>query len=331
MKSTRLWIAHSDEFYVNQFSQYVNLRKNQLFDVRTCTEQQLIKGLQDKEVEILLLSADWYEKCRDFLGDECLIFLSEGSLPRELGDYPAVYKYQSAESILSEIMFFYAEGNHREECFTGIKRDNRMVGVYSPNGNLSMVFALTLGQILAEHQNVLYLNLEGCSGFSELFGQGQWNLADLIYYLRQSKTSFLYRLNSMIRRLDQLQYVNPCETYIDFAQITVKEWQELLYLIRTQSAFDYIILNFGDETGHEPELLCQCDGIYLPVRGDMISQAKLSQWQANIKILDRIDIMEKLQTLDFAGQEVEIAKEEDFSLLVQGSLGQRIRKLLQEE
>ncbi len=330
MKSTRLWIAHSDSLYVNQFSQYVNLKKNQLFKVRACTEQQLQKGLRDKEVEILLLSADWYEDCRELLEDVCVIFLSEGGMPEELSQYPAVYKYQSVESILCEIMFFYAEVNHQEEYFTGVHRENRVIGVYSPNGNLSMVFALTLGQILAEHQNVLYLNLGGCSGFSELFGQAQWNLADLIYYLRQSKTSFFYRLNSMIRKLELLQYVNPCETYTDFSQITVEEWQKLLCLIRTQSSFDYVVLDFGNAMGHEPDLLRQCDGIYLPVLDDLISQAKLNQWKTNIKILDGIDVLEKLQTLDLTGQEIRIEKEEDFSFLVQGSLGQRIRGMLQE-
>jgi len=331
VKSTRLWIAHSDEFYVNQFAQYANLKKNHLFQVRTCMErQQLQRGLKDKEMEILLLSVDWYEACKDLLRDECVILLSEGSVPAKLGSYPAVYKYQSVENILCEIMFFYAEGNHPEECYTGVHKDNRVIGVYSPDGNLSMVFALTLGQILAEHQNVLYLNLEGCSGFSELFGQGQWNLADLIYYLRQNKTSFLYRLNSMVRRMDRLQYVNPCETYTDFTQIGVEEWQQLLYLIRTQSSYDYVVLDFGNASGHEPDLLRQCDGIYLPMREDLISQARVNQWQSHIKILDGIDILEKLQTLDFTGQEIRIKKEEDFFLLPQGSLGQRIRRLLQE-
>lgn len=50
--------------------------------------------------------------------------------------------------------------------------------------------------------------------------------------------------------------------------------------------------------GHEPELLQQCDGIYMPVRQDMISRAKISQWERYISDLDNLQVLEKLQKLD---------------------------------
>lgn len=332
MKSTGLWIADSEALYVRAFMEYVNLKKSHLFRVRICTEkEQLERMFSEEEVEILLISAEWYESCKDFIRNKCVIFLSEGSLPAVLRIYPAVYKYQSVENILREIMYYYSEQADETEYFTGIHKDNRVIGVYSPIGGIGKTtFALALGQVLAENQNVLYLNLEECSGFKEFLGASHWNLSDLIYFLRQQKAPFLYRLNSMVQKWDRMDYIPPCEFYTDFQQITVEEWQQLLQLIRTQSSYDFIILDIGNILGNEIDLLRQCDGIYVPVRQDVISQSKIGQWMSGIRILGNMDVLEKIQKLELPADDMIYGSREDFSMLPQQKLGSFIRNLLRE-
>ena len=338
MKSTKLWIADSDVSYMEAFREYVNLKKSHLFQVRMCTDkEQLTRIFSEEEIEVVLLTAEWYLVCKDLIHSECVILLSEGSLPRELSKQRAVYKYQSVENILREILFYYSEIETEEELFTGVHRDNRVIGVYSPADGIYKYgyksrFALGLGQVLSENRNVLYLNLEECSGLLEILGGSHWNLSDLIYFLRQkNKTPFLYRLNSMVQKFDKLDYVPPCESYRDFQEITVEEWQKLLYLIRTQSSYDFVILDFGHQTGHEPELLRQCDGIYMPTQEDIISQGKINQWERYIQILDGMDILERLQKLELPVPETGTESEEDLMLLPQQELGSYIRGLLREE
>lgn len=333
VKSTGLWIADPDKAYAEAFMEYVNLKKSHLFQVRACTEEeQIVKALAGEEIEILLISAEWYEVCRDLMHKECAILLSEGSILKELRTCPVVYKYQSAENILREIMYYYSEQESEEAHFAGIRRDNRVIGVFSPmEGIQKTLFALTLGQILAENQNVLYLNLEECSGLTEFMGGSHWNISDLIYFLRQkNKLQFLYRLNSMVQKLGRLDYIPPCEFYTDFRQITMEEWQQLLYLIRTQSSYDSVILDMGNMAGHEVELLRQCDGIYVPVRQDPISQARISQWERCIQILDGMDVMERLQKLELPECGNVPGSGDDICMLPQQNIGLYVRQLLQE-
>lgn len=331
MKNTRLWIADPDASYADAFREYVNLKKDGLFQARMCTEQeQLRQALSSEEIEVLLITATWYEALKDFIRDECVIFLSEGSLPKELGRYPAVYKYQSAENILREILYYCSEQDEEEYC-TQVRKDHKVIGIYSPQGGVRKnKFALALGQVLAEDRNVLYLNLEECSGFSEILGGSQWNLSDLVYYLRQGKKSFLYRLNSMVRKLDHLDYIPPCESYTDFQQITAEEWQRLLHLIRTQGMYDIIILDLGNVTGHETGLLRQCTGIYMPVEQDLISQGRAAQWEQHIRTSDNMDILEKLQKLELPECGSGPYSQEDLFMLPQQELGRYVRGLLQE-
>ena len=71
MKNTRLWIADLEVSYADAFREYVNLKKSHLFQVRMCTEkEQLQKALAEEEIEILLISAKWYEEVKDFIRNE---------------------------------------------------------------------------------------------------------------------------------------------------------------------------------------------------------------------------------------------------------------------
>ncbi len=333
MKSAGMWVADSQEAYAKAFMEYVNLKKNHLFQVRVCTdEEQLKKLLSDEEIEILLITAEWYEAFRELIHQKSVIILSEGSVSGDIGSCPAVYKYQSVENILREVMFYYSEQDSERAC-TGVRRDTRVIGVFSPCGGAGKtVFALTLGEILAEkeNQNVLYLNLEECSGIAGYLGGGHWNASDLIYFLRQNKAQFLYRLNSMIQKLDRLDYIPPCESYTDFCQITAQEWQRLLQLIRTQTHYDSVILDLGNVMGHEAELLRQCDGIYVPVRQDMISRAKVDQYEMYLQILDGLDILEKMQKLELPACGSVLESTEDLLMLRQRETGVYIRELLKE-
>ena len=191
MKNTKLWIADPDLAYVQAFAEYVNLKKGYLFQVCACTDQTRMEQTPDgDETEILLITAKWYEAWKDVLQGKCVILLSEGNLPGKFTSYPTVYKYQSVETILREIMYYYSEQDNRELYPAGVRKDNRVIGVYSPaDANAKTQFALTLGQIVGETQHVLYLNMEECSGLTGLLGEHHWNMADLIYFLRQNSSS----------------------------------------------------------------------------------------------------------------------------------------------
>lgn len=331
MKSTGLWIADPDDAYGKAFMEYVNLKESHLFHVRICTDREaLIKALAGEEMEILLIAAEWYESCQALIHQKCTVILSEGSLVKEAEGCHAVYKYQSVENILRELMYYYSEQNTEGMYIEESRKDNRVIGIFSPVSESNQtVFALTLGQILAESQNVLYLNMEECSGMGEYMGESHWNISDLIYFLRQQNNAqFLYRLNSMVQKLDHLDYIPSCESYTDFHQIETEEWLELIRLIRARSSYDSVILDLGMAMGHETELLRQCDGIYVPVRQDMISRAKLAQWENAVQILGGLDIVEKFQKLEIPENSKIPESRDDLLMLPQQSFGMYIRGLL---
>ena len=81
---------------------------------------------------------------------------------------------------------------------TAAGRRSRITGVYSPIGRCGKTsFALTLGQVLAREEKVLYITLEEFSGLSALTGTVYTGgLSDLLYYYTQREYSSV-RLGSV--------------------------------------------------------------------------------------------------------------------------------------
>ena len=91
-----------------------------------------------------------------------IIILSEGVHSPVLDQYPAVYKYQSSEKVIREVMACYGVENGVDTSPALLpKKEMRIIGIYSPVGRTQKTsFALTMGQILAKERAVLYLNME---------------------------------------------------------------------------------------------------------------------------------------------------------------------------
>ena len=71
-----------------------------------------------------------------------------------LDQYPAVYKYQSSEKVIREVMACYGVENGVDTSPALLpKKEMRIIGIYSPVGRTQKTsFALTMGQILAKER-----------------------------------------------------------------------------------------------------------------------------------------------------------------------------------
>ena len=56
-------------------------------------------------------------------------------------------------------------------------------------------------------------------------------------------------------------------------------------------------MDLADSISAFPDILSSCKKIYMPVRDDAVSRAKLEQYEAMLRIMEYGDIMEKTETL----------------------------------
>ena len=79
--------------------------------------------------------------------------------------------------------------------------------------------------------------------------------------------------------------------------------------------------------GGAEELLSVCDLVYVPVKEDVVSTAKLEEWKEYLKRSGRSVIWEKLRFLKLPGPGQALVRENYLEQLLWGELGDFVREL----
>lgn len=336
MKSQRHVFAVCDLelSYACSFMEYMNRKRNIPFEVQAFTNvEALLEFGKVQEIEILLISDR--AMCREVkeLSTGQTVILSGGGQIPEMEEYPSVYKYQSSDSLIREVMEIYAAKQETLPIPEAAKRKTAVIGVYSPVGRCQKTsFALTLGQIMARERAVLYLNLEAYSGFEQLLEtQYELGLSDLLYYIRQENSNLIHKMNAMVRSIQNLDYIPPAVSPIDLQNTGAQEWGKLLDEISRCSSYEAVILDIGDAAGDIIPLLESCRRIYMPVRTDLISSAKIAQFESQIKTCGSAAVQERIRRLRLPYHNSMHRGKEYIEGLVWSELGDYVRQLLREE
>lgn len=336
MKTTRNIFAVCDleVEYAYHFMEYLNRKKTLPFEIRVFTSREkLCEFARDHPIELLLISdtAMCQEVEEQDIGQ--ILILSGGVRAPGLERYPSIYKYQSSAQVVREVMARYGEQHKADPVpVQVIKKETELIGIYSPVGrSMKTTFALTLGQILAKKKAVLYLNMEEYSGFEYLFEHVyEETLSDLLYYLRQGNPNFIIKLNSMTQTINNLDYLPPAASPADIPCTAYEEWVRLLQEIVDTSNYEAVILDIGDGVPQLFRLLDQCTRIYMPVRSDPMSQAKIQQFENLLRMSQGETVLEKIQKIRPPYHRTARKGQGYLDDLVWSELGDYVRELLRK-
>ena len=335
MKKSILAICDLEEAYACNLTEYMNERKSTPFDVQAFTNLDSLSEFAAKHhIELLLISTQ--AMCDEVkkLDIDRIVILSEGELPEHALSEPQVYKYQSSDNLIAEVMNYYAASVPcpQPAVFAGTALKTELVAVYSPLGRLGKTtFALTLGEILAEKKKVLYVNLEDYHGFEGVFTSAcRADLSDLIYFARQKEGNIIYKLNGMIQTFHNLDYIPPAFSPCDLRDVGYEEWIWFLREVGLSGEYDILILDLGYQVDEVYQLLRQCSRIYMPVLEDTISKSKLLQFEKNLNALDCQEVLERLHRLHLPEVRAEPGGKDGIERLINGSMGAYVRKLLEK-
>lgn len=332
-----LAICDLEVAYASHFMEHMNHRRNLPFEVQAFSSLDKVKELTDEHsIEILLISERALSGRRSEItlwdiGQ--IIVLGEGIGMDRSGDYPTVSKYQSSDSVIREVMAVYAAENQEKKPSLVVKKETKIIGVYSPVGRCRKTsFALILGQLLARDRNVLYLNLESCAGFEALFDMTyDRSLSDVIYYLRQKNENLIHHLRATVCTMENLDYIPPVPFPQDIASVTMAEWRQLIEVIRQESMYEFLILDIGDGVEDVCGMLDLCDHIYMPVRQDYVSQSKIAQFENLMAVCNRQEVLDKMVKLKLPYYTYPAIKNQYMQQMMWSEFGDYIRNLIRKE
>ncbi len=328
MKTRIMAVFDVDPEYADRFAEAANQRERVPFTVMAFTSMEKLKDFaRENPVEILLVDARMEEETREIEAGQ-VVLLSDGEVVSVPGGRPSVYKYQSADHIIREVMACYCTRPALPSA-AALGNKGTLIGVYSPvNRCLKTSFALTLGQILAKDGRVLYLSLEDCSGFRKMMGQsGPGDFSDVIYYFSQGGCNWA-RLKSLVYSWDNLDYILPVRYPEDLCQISSEDMARLLDQLAGEGIYEVIVVDLGQFGKKAVDVLEVCSGIYMPVKQDWVSAAKVQEFEEYMLASGHGGLMERIQKLklpyhsSFGGQKNYLEQ------LLWGELGDYVRQLL---
>ena len=333
MKKNIFAVCDLEADYACRLMESIYERQGAAFEVQAFTSvKSLIAYAKEQHIELLLISSS--AMCEELLRLSIgkIMILSEGEKIKELSEYPCIYKYQASDQLIAEVMNYYAVEKVPAPMAV-MKKNVEVIGIYSPVGRtLKTSFALTYGQLLARERKVLYLNLEEYAGFEGLLGKEyQADLTDLLYFAGLGSGNLVYRLGSLTHQIGNLDYIPPAFCPDDLRSIRPPEWVELIQALVDYSAYDALILDVGPGVDGILDILTLCSRIYMPVREDGVSIAKLEQYEKVLKRKNAQDILKKTRKMKLPFHMSFGSKKNYVEQLIWGELGDYVRQLMREE
>ena len=279
-------VYDEDPLYAERLSDYVNRKEKGIFQAQAFTSRSRLEEFaRENDIDVLLAGESVSGERMEDIRSVQKIFLTEDQYRQTNGDVAEVYKYQSGDDIIREIMAVYCESPGVSAVFPGIAgKKKRIIGVYSPIGRCGKTsLALAIGQLLAKEEKVLFITLDMFTGFSHIFDE-RWkrDMSDLIYYYKQGRFHGL-RLNSVVYLLGDMAWIPPIRCPDDYNQITSEEMADFLTKILQESDYSTIVLDIGNYDRQVWSILNICRVIYMPMKEDLFSQAKMKEFESYVE------------------------------------------------
>lgn len=290
-----LALCDTEEEYAQYMTEYLRSHKEIPWEIHTYTEiPGLVEFAEREPVELLVVAENAYTQEVRKLKAARTILLNESGLCR-WNAVRNVNKYQQAENVYREIVDVYMEvaGVQLPRLMAGM--DVRFIGMYSPVRRcLQTSFALTLGQMLAEKHRTLYLNFEHYAGITELLPDLQTrDLADLVFFLTSDQDRFMLRMQTMLRKKGELDYIPPVKAGQNLLTITPGEWQNLMERIAQLGDYEYVILDLSENIQGLFDMLRLCSRVFTLTKEDAAASSKINQYEQVLSLYEYEDVLEK--------------------------------------
>lgn len=330
MKSTAgiMVLLDTEEEYARLMTEFLRKHKNLPWELHTYTDAVELLREEKEPVALMVVAESACSEEIQRLFSRRMVVLSESGVMRwENMHY--VDKYQQAEEVLKELLQVYMEtvDTPPPRLQKGCK--TIFIGNYSPvRRAMQTSMALTLSQLLAGEHPTLYLNFEHYAGIPELMPDMRTqDLADLLYFMDADKEKFRLRMQTVLKRIGNLDYVPPMKSGQNLLMVTATEWMGLLTKIEELGEYEYVVLDLSESMQGLFQILRFCRKVFTVTKEDRIACSKLLQYEQLLALYEYGDVLEKTRRLSLS----HIRKlPEELEQLTKGDLASLAWELIKE-
>ena len=299
-----LTVYDEDELYCKRLSLYLRQNTKLPFQIYpVCNPEKLEQFLKKKEADLLLLSEKNAKSLHFSPKSKRTLYLTEENILSKKKKNNAIYKYQSADRIMREILLQYGElallennGQGKAEIFM----------IYSPLGRSGKTaLAYEIADILGKNRKTLFLSLsesgsaakqfEGLVGFHALKANETKErecLTEALYHFKENTLSPMI-LKALSYDRKTYSTILPVRSPEDMQSISPRELAVFLDKLSEESGVAALVLDTDCSLSKYLDCFTQCKKIFMPVLPDPISQKKLAFFQSYLKKNLSEEVLEK--------------------------------------
>ncbi len=321
-------IRTGDIGYGEELAKKINARSDAVYHaVVFSNEEAYIDYDSENHVDILLLDEDLLYSSKYVPKAEYVCGLSEMSSAAEKSGVDVIFKYQSSEVIMNEIMKNYGRLKQGSEKLPKTGKTG-FICVCSPvGGSYCSTFSLALATYLAVGQKVLFVSLDP---FYELPGEiknpDNSNFTDVIYYLDQGGENIIEHLSTLIGRIGSLEYISGASHWFDLYDFSPEHMHSLLSGISEAGIYDKVVFDVGMIGAASMELLLASEKIYTPVGNGSGSENKVKEWKRQIEFSGQIQLCDRIKEIRIPYDEI-LNGNYDYEHILHGRTGKLIEDL----
>lgn len=293
-----LALCDTEEEYAQLLTEFLKKHKNLPWKIHTYTEVEELLRAEKEPFEMLVVSETAYCEALQSLQPLRIVVLNESGVMR-WANIPYVDKYQKAEEVLQCLLRVYMEV--ADTRLPRIKRNcnTTFIGNYSPvHRSMQTSLALTMSQILAGEHPTLYLNFEHYVGIPELLPDMQTlDMADLLYFLNAEKEKFRLRMQTMMKKVGNLDYIPPMKSGQNLLTVTADEWMSLFQKIEELGEYEYVVLDLSESMQGLFDILRMCKKIFTVTQEERIAESKLLRYEQLLSLYEYEDVLVKTERL----------------------------------
>lgn len=218
--------------------------------------------------------------------------------PSETGIRHQIYKYQSGENILREIMTAYGKKSPSVRK-TNSSSLSKLYLIYSPIGRSGKSsFAKSLTKALRRDCNTLYITLEEVSDPVDTHCDAIYHdtLSEAFYFYKEGKLTNS-RFRELIYHSDDYDHILPVRTPEDITTLDSNELTEFIEHIRLISGTDAIILDTDSILSRIEGILPLANNIFMPVTEDASANLKLQLLETYLSKTQSPEVLDKIVKL----------------------------------
>ena len=340
-------VVTREQRYAERFCDYVNrtdriaLLAVPFGDMETCLEYSKRHGIEllisdaalsemvyggsactaeDIDAQRRIYLADSPNSCRG---------VSEGSFADFSGGSIVLNKYQSAESLMAQVVDSTGgKGILKKRLIDG--SGTRVIGVYSPDMcSGKTLFALTVCRDLSGRNKVLYMNLEEFPTVLRLLRadvSASGGLSDAIYKMKQGRLEE-EALRQLINTNLGIDWIAPVSAPEDFLSISGEDYAALIEEIIKRTDYDYLIIDMNRFSGQADVLTELCSTVYMPCGHDIISKMKKDEFNHYAEAEKSEKWRKKLRWVEIPEQRLQLTGTSYLDALLYGEMGDIVRDI----